>query len=88
MKKAELNDLRLKIDSLDDELLRTLAKRFEHVQEIRAIKKKNGLAPLDPKRWQEVLESRLAEAEELGLSTEFTKQILELIHERSLEIEG
>lgn len=88
MKTERLHSLREKIDLLDAELLCVLAKRFLHVQEIRTIKKELGLASLDPVRWQKVLETRLAEAEKLGLSPVFVKKMLELIHERSIEIEG
>ncbi|PIQ69094.1 MAG: hypothetical protein COV91_00600 [Candidatus Taylorbacteria bacterium CG11_big_fil_rev_8_21_14_0_20_46_11] len=88
MKTGKLNNLREKIDLLDAELLHVLAKRFAHVRDIRTIKKELGLAPLDTTRWQKVLETRLAEAEKLGLSPIFVKKMLELIHERSIEIEG
>lgn len=84
----ELQNLRKKIDSLDEELLQTLAKRFQLVQEVRTLKKSAGLPPLDETRWKTVLLSRQALAKELGLPVAFTEELMRLIHERSLEIEG
>lgn len=84
----QLQELRQKIDSLDEELLRALAKRFLLVQEVRTVKKSAGLPPLDEARWRTVLSSRQALAKELGLPDTFTEKLMRLIHERSLEIEG
>ena len=88
MNTNKLQELRKQIDVLDEELFCVLAQRFSTVTEVRKIKKVIGLAPLDEKRWESVVESRLAQAKALGLPAEFTKKLLELIHDRSLEIEG
>ena len=88
MKDETLKRTRKRIDALDEELLRVLSKRFEIVREIRDLKKATGLPPLDPKRWDEVVEARLTLAKELWLPQGFTKQFLDLIHKRSLEIEN
>ncbi len=83
----ELQNLRAKIDSLDTELLRLLAKRTGIVKDIGALKKAEGVATLDEKRWKEMLESRLALAKKFNVSPEFVKELFELIHQHSLEIE-
>jgi chorismate mutase len=87
MGREELQELRGKIDALDSELLRVLAKRFDVISEIRELKKMNNLPARDEDRWQEVLSTRLTEAEGLGLPPAFARKVLEAIHERSLEIE-
>jgi len=88
MTSDQLQNLRQKIDALDEEILRALAQRFIHVRTVREVKKSGGLPPLDEARWQEVIKSRLALAKELGLTEEFTKKLLAIIHERSLDIEA
>ena len=88
MNNENLQRLRKEIDSLDEELLRALAKRFEKVQEMRKVKKAAELPALDEKRWQEVVKSRLATAKALGLPPRLTKELLAIIHEHSLEIEA
>ena len=73
MNTSELQNIRKKIDILDEELLRIFAERFLKVKEIRMVKKATGLAPLDETRWKNVVDSRLAQAKALGLPEEFTK---------------
>lgn len=87
MRDKSLNDLRKKIDLVDKQLLNTLSKRVELVWEIGKLKKDLNLKPLDKKRWEEVLETRLALAKKLNLSEEFVEKLYNLIHEYSLEIE-
>ncbi len=83
----ELDDLRRRIDGIDGELVRLLAKRMGVVREIGGYKKEHGVQVLDEKRWREVLEGNLKRGQELGLSEEFVQRLLEVIHEYSLEIE-
>ena len=83
----KLDELRNKIDVLDDQLLHILRQRLEVVDEIGKLKKQRGLQPLDATRWNTVLERGIKQGEELGLRREFVKKILESIHEEALLIE-
>lgn len=51
-----LEDLRRSIDQLDNELLEILAKRAELVARIQEEKRRMGIASLDPKREQAILD--------------------------------
>lgn len=82
-----LEELRKEIDAIDHELVELLAKRMHVVDEVGKVKKELQIEPLDTNRWQEVLESKLAMARELGLSEEFVKKIYDFIHEHALELE-
>ncbi len=84
----KLEDWRKQIDALDEELLHILGKRINIVREIGKYKKANGIAPLDQKRWQVVLDSQLSKAELVNLSEDFIKKLYDLIHEYSLEVEA
>lgn len=84
----KLDDWRKQIDALDEELLHILGKRINIVREIGKYKKANGIAPLDKERWQTVLESQLSKAQLHNLSEDFIKNLYDLIHEYSLEIEA
>lgn len=86
--KNKLTHWRNQIDALDEELLQVLAKRIKVVREIGEYKKERGIAPLDQKRWQAVLESRLLKAQALRISAPFTQKLFDLIHELSLEVEA
>ena len=83
----KLGNWRKQIDELDNELLQILAKRMKIVVKIGKYKKANNIAPLDKKRWQEVLTSKLSKAELLDLSKDLIETIYEHIHKHSLEIE-
>lgn len=52
----ELNQLRKKIDEIDDELLRLLKDRLEVSKKIGEIKKKNNMPIYDPVREQEIID--------------------------------
>lgn len=55
-----LSDLRLKIDKLDDELLRLINERMSLAKEIARIKEQNSLAYFVPTREEEILKRLLA----------------------------
>ncbi len=85
---TKLKELRELIDSLDEELLDLLGQRIAVIKEAGMYKKVHDLPELDEKRWQNVLETRLAQAKELNLSTQFVTKLLELIHSYTLKIEA
>lgn len=84
----KLDNLRRQIDVFDEKLLLILARRIHIVREIGEIKKEHGVKPLDGKRWQGVLRSKLSKAHSLNLSEKFIEKLYNLIHEYSLEIES
>ena len=85
----ELNWLRAEIDELDEKLWDTIAARMEVSKRIGVWKKAHGIAPLQPERYQEIVErikSPHPTSPERGgeLRTEFKLALWELIHEESL----
>jgi chorismate mutase len=80
-----LEGLRTEIDKLDGELIDLLAKRMRVVEEIGQYKKENNITILQLKRWQHIIEDRLAIGENLGLRRKFLLQLLELVHEASIQ---
>lgn len=79
-----LNELRQQIDLIDNELLAILAKRMRISLEIGLYKKEHNMPVLQTKRYDQILDKRVREAESLGLSTSFIKKVLEAIHEESV----
>lgn len=82
-----LTDWRDQIDKLDFQLLQILAERRKIVLEIGDYKKEQGLPPLDTQRWEQVLQSKISLAKDLDISPEFIRDLYNLIHEYSLELE-
>jgi len=83
----ELTTLRGKLDVIDDEIIHLLARRMEIIKKVGAYKKANGIAPLQPKRWQAVLQSRFAMAKSFNLSETFIEKLFNTIHEYALKLE-
>ena len=83
----ELNWLRAEIDELDERLWDTIAARMEVSERIGKWKKAHGVAPLQPERYQQIVEKLKIKSEEVknkSLSTDFMLHIWELIHKESL----
>jgi monofunctional chorismate mutase len=56
MDQTVLKDARQKIDTIDEQIVRLLEKRFQVVMEVGEIKKQNNLPIHNPKREEEVLQ--------------------------------
>ena len=82
--KNKLNTLRTKIDVLDHQLIESIGKRMKISDEIGALKKKNNVAILQTKRWNEILGKMILEGEENQLSEEFILKIFKAIHQESI----
>jgi chorismate mutase len=80
----KLNTLRTKIDVLDHQLIETLGKRMRIADNIGALKRKNNVAILQTKRWNEILGKMILEGEENELSEEFILRIFKAIHQESI----
>ena len=77
--------LRAEIDELDETLWETLAARMEVSQRIGTWKKAHHMAPLQPKRYTEILDRRQQWATKNGINTAFVQQLFDAIHAESLK---
>lgn len=76
--------LRQQIDEADNELLEILSKRMRICREIGQYKKEHGMTVLQSNRYDEIMQSRVKLAEEMGMSGDFMKVVLISIHEESV----
>lgn len=83
----KLESWRKQIDAIDEKILTALAKRAEIVRKIGKFKKEQKISVFDKKRWEQILKSNLKKGESLGLSKEFVKHLMNLIHTYSIEIQ-
>ena len=84
---VELNWLRAEIDELDEMLLDSVARRMEVSQRIGTWKKAHGITPLQPERFQMVLDRLKAKGEKrngTSVPATFVEQLWNIIHEQSL----
>lgn len=79
-----LDELRRRIDRVDDELLELLARRMEISREIGDFKSSHNIPVIQPERYNALMERRVEQGEALGLSPVFLRDILALIHEESV----
>ncbi len=80
-----LEELRLKIDKLDDEVLELMEQRMAIAEKIGAFKKANNVTILQSNRWSNLLKRRINIGLSKGLSADFVQKIYEAIHEESIE---
>lgn len=78
---------RKEIDSLDNEIIELLSKRFKVVKKVWEYKKDNSIVPLQPWRWNEVLLSKKKHADKVWIDSKFIEKIWNLIHEHALDLE-
>jgi len=83
----KLELLRKDIDKIDEELVKLVSNRIKVIKEIGIYKKQNNIKPLQPKRWEKVLNSKIDKAIELNINPELIKDIYNRIHKESLRIE-
>ena len=70
-----LAPFRAEIDALDAQMVELLAKRFEVVKHVIAVKKAEGLAALLPERVEDVVEKVSATAETKGVPPELAERL-------------
>lgn len=76
--------LRQQIDTLDNELLEVLNKRMRVSREIGQYKKEHRMPVLQASRYDDIIQSRVKLAMEMGMSSDFMKSVLAAIHEESV----
>lgn len=79
-----LNLLRQQIDELDNDLIEVLSKRMRVCREIGQYKKEHHMQVVQTGRYDDILKSRIKLAEEMGMSGDFMKTVLQAIHEESV----
>ncbi len=82
---AEIKQMRLQIDDIDNQILELLSKRLHVCREIGEYKKCHNMPVLQPTRYDEVLNKRSLNAKICGLAPDFVKRIFEEIHEESVK---
>ena len=80
-----IEQLRTRIDSIDEELIRTLSARMMISRKIGQIKKESNVAIVQTSRWESILEKVLTSADIYGLDRSFISSIFNSIHDASVQ---
>lgn len=82
-----LERLRAIIDEIDEDIVNQFSSRMEIVEKIGDYKRDNDVVILQLERWEHILKTRTELAEKAGLSADFIKQMLDIIHQESIRIQ-
>lgn len=80
-----LETSRDQIDSIDKQMLELLSQRMNVVEEIGKYKSKNEVTILQLRRWEKIMSTRIKLGKKLGLSEDFVKKLLQLVHKESIQ---
>lgn len=85
--KSTLTILREQIDQLDDQIMQTLAARMKISEQIGNYKRDNKVTILQVNRWEEIVQTRIAQGNAMGLGDDFVTNLLKLIHSESIQVQ-
>ena len=86
--KENIDQLRAKIDVIDENLLYALGARMKISRQIGEYKKENNIAIIQASRWDSLLGKVVEKGKEYGLAENFLNDVFNAIHEASVEIQN
>ncbi len=84
---SQLEQLREKIDQLDQELVEILSMRRHLIEKIGDYKRENNVTVFQLERWNEILDTRTEWGNKKQLSSEFIQEIYKAIHDESIRLQ-
>ena len=86
--KENIDQLRAKIDVIDENLLYALGSRMKISRQIGEYKRDNNIAIIQASRWDTLLGKVVEKGKEYGLTEKFLNDVFNAIHEASVEIQN
>ncbi|MBR5299099.1 MAG: bifunctional 3-deoxy-7-phosphoheptulonate synthase/chorismate mutase type II [Bacteroidales bacterium] len=86
--KENIDQLRAKIDVIDENLLYALGSRMKISRQIGEYKRDNNIAIIQASRWDSLLGKVVEKGKEYGLTEKFLNDVFNAIHEASVEIQN
>lgn len=86
--KENIDQLRAKIDVIDENILYALGSRMNISRKIGEYKRDSNIAILQTSRWDEVLARVICKGKEHGLPEGFVRDVFNAIHEASVEVQN
>lgn len=86
--RENIDQLRAKIDVIDENILYTLGARMKISRQIGEYKKNNNVAIVQASRWDSLLDKVVKKGQEHGLSEKFITDVFNAIHEASVEVQN
>ena len=76
--------LRSRIDRIDAQIIELLGRRMAIARKLGVYKRRQGVSLFQPGRYEEILQSRVAEGAKVALEEEFVTRVYQHIHEEAL----
>lgn len=86
--KENIDQLRAKIDIIDENILYAFGSRMNVSRQIGEYKKENNIAILQTARWDKVMSKVVEKGKDYGLTERFLKDVFAAIHEASVEVQN
>ena len=86
--KENIDQLRAKIDVIDENILYALGSRMRISHQIGEYKKDNNIAIIQASRWDSLLGKVMEKGRGYGLTEKFLNDVFNAIHEASVEIQN
>ena len=83
-----IQQLRARIDLLDENLLEILRTRMAVSEEIGQFKKEHNIAILQTRRWDALLDDMIRKGDAEGLNEQFLRNLFSAIHEESIRVQN
>ena len=84
---SQLEQLRERIDQLDQEIIEILSMRKQLIENIGNYKKENNVTVFQLERWNEIINTRMEWGKSKNLSTQYIQEIYKAIHDESIRIQ-
>ncbi len=76
--------MREKIAGLDDRIFSLLSERMKMAEEVGLYKRENDITILQQEHWRKVIANRMDQADNLHLTNQFVRSIMDAIHQESI----
>ncbi|MBR5100012.1 MAG: bifunctional 3-deoxy-7-phosphoheptulonate synthase/chorismate mutase type II [Bacteroidales bacterium] len=86
--RENIEQLRARIDILDENLLEILRSRMAVSEEIGRFKKEHNIAILQTRRWDALLDDMIRKGDAEGLNEPFLRSLFSAIHEESIRVQN
>ena len=83
-----IEQLRTRIDYIDEDLIKDLGSRMDVSRMIGTYKRDHNVAILQMSRWDQVMEDMKKKARGYGLSDKFIEDVFNAIHEESVRVQN
>ena len=84
---SQLEQLRERIDHLDQEIVEILSMRKQLIENIGHYKKENNVTVFQLERWNEILSTRMEWGKSKNISPQYIQEIYKAIHDESIRIQ-